>query len=217
MNTTTTTMIHTLRRFNPTRIACGMAVLAATQLLSGCLPLVVGGAVMSGMVAVDRRTSGTQLEDQSIELKGNKRAYEVAGDRAHVNITSYNRVVLLTGEATTEADRAAIEHAVKQIENVRTVVNELEVVALSSMGTRSNDTVLTSKVKASFVDAADLQVNAYKVVTERSVVYLMGHVTEREAARAADVARGVAGVKKVVRVFDMISETELANLRAPAK
>ena len=114
-------------------------------------------------------------------------------------------MVLLTGEATTEADRTAAENAVKQIENVRNVVNELAVMEASTVGSRSSDTVLTSKVKASFVDAADLQATAIKVVTER------------EATRAAEVARGVSGVKKVVRVFDMISETELANLHAPTQ
>ena len=126
-------------------------------------------------------------------------------------------MVLLTGEAANEADRTAAENAVKQIENVRNVVNELAVMEASTVGSRSSDTVLTSKVKASFVDAADLQASAIKVVTERGVVHLLGRVTEREAARAAEVARGVSGVKKVVRVFDMISETELANLRAPSQ
>ena len=126
-------------------------------------------------------------------------------------------MVLLTGEAANEADRTAAENAVKQIENGRNVVNELAVMEASTVGSRSSDTVLTSKVKASFVDAADLQASAIKVVTERGVVHLLGRVTEREAARAAEVARGVSGVKKVVRVFDMISETELANLRAPSQ
>lgn len=207
-----------VRKFNLSRLAWGLAALVSTQLLSGCFPLVMGGAVMGGMVAVDRRTSGTQLEDQSIELKGVNRVHEATGNgRGHISITSYNRVVLLTGEAANEADRTAAENAVKQIENVRSVVNELAVMEASTMGSRSSDTVLTSKVKASFVDAADLQSSAIKVVTERGVVHLMGRVTDREATRAAEVARGVSGVKKVVRVFDTISETELANLHAPAQ
>ncbi|MES1162410.1 MAG: BON domain-containing protein, partial [Rhizobacter sp.] len=126
-----------------------------------------------------------------------------------------NRLVLVTGEVPTEADKAAVEQAVARIENVRAVVNELVITLPSSIGNRSNDTLITSKVKASLVDAKDVQVNAYKVVTGRSVVYLMGRVTEREANRAADISRGVSGVRKVVKVFDVISEGELAGT-APA-
>jgi osmotically-inducible protein OsmY len=183
--------------------------------MSGCALLVGGAIVGSSMVAVDRRTSGTQLEDQSIELKAVKRAGELLGDRGHINVTSYSRLVLVTGEVPNEADKAAVEQAVARIENVRAVVNELVITLPSSIGNRSNDTLITSKVKASLVDAKDVQVNAYKVVTERSVVYLMGRVTEREANRAADISRGVSGVRKVVKVFDVISEGELAGT-APA-
>jgi osmotically-inducible protein OsmY len=191
------------------------SALAASTLMSGCALLVGGAIVGSSMVAVDRRTSGTQLEDQSIELKAVKRAGELLGDRGHINVTSYARLVLVTGEVPTEADKAAVEQAIARIENVRSVVNELVITLPSSIGNRSNDTLITSKVKASFVDAKDVQVNAYKVVTERSVVYLMGRVTEREANRAADISRGVSGVRKVVKVFDIISEAELAGT-APA-
>ena len=197
------------------RLTLLASALAATTLMSGCALLVGGAIVGSSMVAVDRRTSGTQLEDQSIELKAVKRAGELLGDRGHINVTSYNRLVLITGEVPTEADKAAVEQAVTRIENVRSVVNELVITLPSSIGNRSNDTLITSKVKASLVDAKDVQVNAYKVVTERSVVYLMGRVTEREADRAAYIARGVSGVRKVVKVFDVISEAELAGI-APA-
>ena len=199
------------------RLAWLASALLATQLLGACVPLVVGGAVMSGMVAVDRRTSGTQLEDQAIELKAINRVHDAIGGRGHVSVTSYNRISLVTGEVPTEADRAAVETAVGQIENVKSVVNELAVMELSSVGSRSNDLVLTSKVKASFIDASDLQANALKVVVERGVVHLMGRVTEREAGRATDVARGVAGVRKVVRVFEVITEAELANLQTQAQ
>ncbi|HEU5294883.1 MAG TPA: BON domain-containing protein [Burkholderiaceae bacterium] len=189
------------------------AALAALQ-LSACAPLVVGGAMVGGtMVAIDRRTTGTQLEDQSIESKASNRVRELMGDRAHVNVTSYNRAVLLTGEAPTEADKAAIEQAVQRVENVRSTVNELAVMLPSSMSTRSNDSFLTTKVKATYVDAKDLQANAFKVVTERSNVYLMGRVTEREATRATDLARTVSGVQKVVRVFEIVTEAELAEVQ----
>ena len=191
-----------------------LGALSAATALTACAPLLIGGAMVGGsMVAIDRRTSGTQLEDQAIELKSGKRIGDAVGDRAHVNVTSYSRQVLLTGEAPSEADKASIEQAVARIENVRSVINELAIGAASSIGTRSNDTLLTSKVKASMVDAKDVQANAYKVVTERGIVYLMGRVTEREAGRAADLARGVSGVQKVVKVFDVVTEAELADIQ----
>ena len=191
------------------------SALAASTLMSGCAVLVGGAIVGSSMVATDRRTSGTQLEDQSIEFKSIKRIGDVIGDRGHLNVTSYNRLVLVTGEVPTEADKASVEQAVARIDNVRSVINEVGVMVSSSIGTRSNDTLLTSKVKASMVDAKDVQSGAYKVVTERGVVYLMGRVTEREANRAAEIARGVSGVVKVVKVFEVVTEGELAGT-APA-
>jgi len=190
------------------------AALAALQ-VSACAPLVVGGAMVGGtMVVIDRRTTGTQLEDQTIESKASSRIKDLLGDRAHVNVTSYNRTVLLTGEAPTDADLTAIEQAVQRVENVRSTVNELAVMLPSSMSTRSNDSYLTGKVKATYIDAKDLQANAFKVVTERSSVYLMGRVTEREATRATDLARTVSGVQKVVRVFEIVTEAELAEAAA---
>lgn len=194
------------------RRAALVLALAATQ-LAGCAPLLVGGAMVGGtMMYVDRRSAGTQVEDQSIEMKAGNRVKEIAGDRSHVNVTSYNRTVLITGEAATEADKSAIEQAVQRVENVRSTVNELAVTIPSSMSTRSNDSLLTGKVKATFIDAKDLQVNAFKVVTERGNVYLMGRVTEREATRASDLARTVSGVQKVVRVFEIVTEAELAEI-----
>jgi osmotically-inducible protein OsmY len=210
------------RSMNPSRpaIACRRGaplllatLLAAGTLLTGCAGLVVGGAVMGGLMATDRRTSGAQIEDQAIELKAINRLQTQLGERAHVSVTSYNRLALLTGEVPTEADRSAAEQAVSQIENVRSIVNELAVTTNSSASSRLNDGVLTSKVKASFIDARDLQANAFKVVTERGQVFLMGRVTEREATRASEVARTISGVQKVVRVFELISEAELAGMQ----
>lgn len=207
--------LHTSRKHRvPRWLAPVAAALVSVTLLNGCVGLLVGGAVVGGtMMATDRRTSGAQIEDQAIELKAINRLQQALGERAHVNVTSYNRMTLLTGEATTEADRAAAEQAVSQIENVRAIVNEIAVTTASSAGSRLNDGVLTSKVKASLIDAKDLQANAFKVVSERGLVYLMGRVTEREANRAGDVARSVSGVQKVVRVFEVISEAELAQLK----
>ncbi len=198
-----------LKRMRPALLP---VALAATTLLGACAPLLIGGAMLGGsMVVTDRRTSGTQIDDQGIELKSINRVSEAIGDRGSVSVTSYNRQVLITGEVPTEADKVAVEQAVARIDNVRLIVNELALAAVSTLGTRSNDTLLTSKVKASMVDAKDVQANAYKVVTERGVVYLMGRVTEREATRATDIARGVSGVRKVVRVFEIVGEAELAS------
>ena len=190
-----------------------VAATGATQ-LAGCAPLLIGGAVMGGaMMVIDRRTSGTQVEDQAIEFKSLGRVRELGLINGHVNITSYNRMVLITGEVSREADRVAVEQVVSRVDNVRSVVNDLALMEPSTVGSRTNDSVLSGKVKASFVDAKDVQAQAAKVITERGVVYLMGRVTEREAGRYAEVARAVPGVAKVVRVFEVISEGELAQIQ----
>ena len=191
------------------------AALAAAALagsLAGCAPLVIGGgAVVGTLMATDRRTTGTQVEDEGIEMRTASRIRETLGDRVHVNVTSYNRQVLLTGEVPTAADSQKVEQIVLAVDNVRSVVNDLGVMANTSLSQRSKDTFITGKVRASLVDAKDLTANAFKVVTERGVVYLMGRVTQREAKRSAEIARGVDGVHKVVRVFEVISEEELAR------
>jgi osmotically-inducible protein OsmY len=192
-----------------------LAALLGASLLSGCAPLVVGGAVMTGVVAVDRRTAGTQLEDEGIELKVATAINKELGDRVHLNVTSYNRRVLLSGEVRSEADRARATVLAQSQENVKDVINDLAMGAPSSLTQRTKDAVITGQVKAAFLDAKDLQSNAVKVVTERGVVYLMGRVTTREAQRATDIARGVSGVAKVVRVFEDISEDELKRLSQP--
>ncbi|MBW8832153.1 MAG: BON domain-containing protein [Burkholderiales bacterium] len=199
------------------RTAVLVSALAAVTALSACAPIVVGGAMIGGtLMATDRRTSGAQVEDQAIELKSLNRIRDALGDRGHVSTTSYNRVVLITGEVQTEADKAAAEAAVQRVENVKNIVNELEVMGGTSLTSRSNDAILTSKVKASFVDAKDILANSFKVVTERGTVFLMGRVTEREATRAVEIARGVSGVTKVVRLFEILTEQELADLAPKA-
>jgi len=199
---------------DPTLSLLRKALLAslAAAALGGCAALVVGGAVGTAVMVSDRRTSGVQIEDQAIELKAVNRIREAVGERGHVSATSYNRVMLLTGEVASEADRSAIEQTVTRIENVRSTVNELAVMGSTSLTARSNDAILTSKVKATYLDAKDLHANTLKVVTERGTVFLMGRVTEREATRAAELARGVSGVQKVVRVFEILTEAELAEL-----
>jgi osmotically-inducible protein OsmY len=194
------------------------AALAATTLMSACAPLLLGGAAVgSALMYVDRRTAGTQVDDESIEIKASKRLHDALGEQAHLNVTSYNRIALVTGEVTTEEQRAQVERTVSGVDNVRSVVNEAAVAPLSSFGARSSDAIVTSKVKASLIDAKDLQAQAIKVVTERGIVYLMGRVTEREADRSVEVARGVGGVKKVVRVFEIITEDELKAIGQPRR
>ena len=180
--------------------------------LAGCAPLLVGGAVLGGgLVATDRRTTGIQLEDESIELRASARVRELA-TLGRVNVTSYNRMVLLTGEVPGAAEKLAVEQAVAKVENVKSVLNELGVGPNSPLGSRTTDTFIAGKVKATLVDAKDVQANAYKVVAERGIVYLMGRVTEREAERGTELARSVKGVEKVVRAFELMTERELADL-----
>ena len=185
--------------------------------MSACAPLILGGAAVTAVVANDRRTAGTLVEDESIEIKVGSVVRQELGERIHLNVTSFNRQVLLTGEVRTAADKARAEKLAQSQENVLSVVNDLAVMPLSTLAQRTKDTVLTGRVKAAFVDAKDLQVSAIKVVTERGTVYLMGRVTPREGKRATDIARSISGVTKVVRVFEEISEQELQRLSRPTR
>jgi osmotically-inducible protein OsmY len=189
-------------------------LLAATALtaLQGCAGLVFGTAAVGALAAADRRTLGAQTEDKTILLKGQSAANRVVGEAGNANVTSFNRKVLLTGEVRDEAMKAAVEREVGRLDGVQSVVNDLAVMGASSLTSRSNDTLITGKVKASFVDARDISVNSIKVVTERGTVYLMGLVTEREGQRAGEIASRVGGVQKVVKVFDYISEEELQRM-----
>jgi osmotically-inducible protein OsmY len=209
-----TTSLPQARRRPILRTALVGALTAATLAsMQGCIALLGVGAVAGGMSLNDRRTGGTQIEDESIELKSGGRLREAIGEAGHVNVTSYNRIVLLSGEVPSDADKAAAEKAVAGIEGVTNVVNELEVGANSTIGTRSSDTVITTRVKSALIDAKDVQASAIKVVTERGIVYLMGRVTEREATRASEVARAQPSVLKVVRVFEILTEEQLGNLK----
>jgi len=161
-------------------------------------------------VATDRRTAGIQIEDESIELRAASRIRELA-TLGQVSVTSYNRMVLLTGEVPGAPERAAVEAAVAKVENVRAVVNEIVVAPNSAFSSRAEDGRLASKVKLTLVDAKDVQANAFKVTCERRVVYLMSRVTEREANRGAELASQVSGVEKVVKVFEIISEKDLST------
>ncbi|MDB5911412.1 MAG: transport-associated protein [Ramlibacter sp.] len=187
------------------------AALLATS-LAGCAPLILGGAAVgTALMASDRRTSGAQIDDEAIELRSAARLREALGDRVHLNVTSYNRQVLLTGETPTEAMKHQAEQIVARVDNVRGIVNEIAVMAPTSLQQRSGDVLITGKVRASFVDASDLTANAFKVVTERGTVYLMGRVTAREAERGTSIARQIGGVQRVVRMFEVVSPEEARN------
>ena len=181
------------------QVVCALAALASLQ---GCVPLVATGVGAAVLMADDRRTAGIYVEDETIENKAQLRINSKYSDGVHVNVTSYNRIALLTGEASSPEVRADIERIVREIPNVRTAQNELAVTPTTTYMLRGNDSVLTSKVKARFVDANKFRANHVKVVTENGVVYLLGLVSRQEAAAATEIARTTGGVQRVVRVFE---------------
>jgi osmotically-inducible protein OsmY len=203
---------------NNRRSALGAMAAVAALFSAGCAPLLVGGAVAGGaMVATDRRAAGIQLLDQEIELRLVKALGDAfPGDRAHINVTSYNQRVLLTGEVATEQGKAEAQAIAQKAENVRAVVNELYVGSPSTLANRNFDTALTAKVLTALLQASDVPSGAIKVVSERAVVYLMGLVTPAEGEAAARAASRVAGVQRVVKNFDYLPEKEGAQA-APAK
>ncbi len=197
------------------QVALGAALAGSVLSLGGCFPLAAGGALMTGIVASDRRSSGTQLEDKNIELKAAFQIRQSIGERAHINVNSYNRQVLISGEVPSAQDKSLAEKLVKEVDGVNTVLNELAVMGNTSFSERSSDLVTNGRVTAAIFDAKDLTTNAFKIVTERGVVYVMGRVTAREAKRVTEVVTAVSGVKKMVRVLDIISEDELARIAPP--
>lgn len=199
------------------RLALVAAAAAATLTLQGCEVLALGAiAGSTAAVAVDRRTTATQLEDKTIELKAEQRAKELVGDRGNVTATAYNRNLLLTGQVATEADKAAVAAAAQKVDNVRGVVNELSIGLPSSLADRAGDSVLAGRVRAKLIDAADVASTAFKITVDSSVVYLMGMVTEAESRRATQLAASIPGVKKVIRVLEQISNEDLQKLRSRA-
>jgi osmotically-inducible protein OsmY len=196
-----------------------VSLLALVAGLQGCAPLVVGGAVAGGaMVAVDRRQPDIMATDERIEIQATNRISELFKDKGHINVTSFNRQVLLTGEAGTEALKQDAERAAATTPEVKSVTNELVIAPPSELGARSNDTYITSLVKSRFVTAQKFNPVHVKVVTERATVYLMGLVTKREADDATQIARTTSGVKRVVRVFEYIPDPPPAPPKpAPAE
>jgi osmotically-inducible protein OsmY len=202
-----TTMKKSLPRL---RTLALLALLGLAPQLQGCVEMAVVGAGAAALSSDDRRTLGAQTEDKEIQIRGESRISDGLGDKAHINVTSYNRNVLLTGEAIDPAARSRAEAIVREIPNVRGVVNAIQISGASSYTSRANDSYLTSKVKARFIDnGGSFSANQVKVVTEDGVVYLLGLVTHKEADAAVEIARTTGGVQKVVRVFEYIE--------APAK
>jgi len=191
-----------------------LIALAASTSLTACFPLLLGSAVVgSSVVLIDRRTTGSQIEDEAIELKAANRLGDVLGKRGNVSVTSYNQLVLIVGDVTSEDDRKLVEQTVSRIDKVRSIVNELAVFSALPASSFGSETLLTSRVKAALVDSKDPLANVVKVVSQRGTIYLMGRVTEREATQAAEAARSVSGVQKVVKVFEILTEAELAAMK----
>ncbi len=195
----------------------GLAAAGSLPLLQGCFPVVATGVGAGAAMIADRRSSGAYVEDEGIEWKTENRIRERFGDSVHINATSYNRNVLLTGEVPSESVRAEIERITAGVDNVRGIINETVVTAVSSLSARANDSLITSNVKARFVDAQRFSANHVKVVTEANVVFLLGLVTRAEADAASEVARTSQGVRKVVRVFEYVSEEDARRLDAGAR
>ena len=185
-----------------------LLLLMTLPFFSGCALLIATGVVSgvgTGMaMSQDRRTSGMFIEDGGIESRSGRRISEEFGTNAHVNVTSFNRNVLLTGEVPTETVKREVERLVGNVEHVRNVTNETAVSDVSSFASRSNDTLITSKVKGRFMDGGQFQINHVKVVTENGTVYLLGLVKRKEAESAVEIARATSGVKKVVKVFEYL-------------
>jgi osmotically-inducible protein OsmY len=196
-------------------LAGALAAAAVVVALGGCAAAMVGGAVAGGMVATDRRSTGAQLDDQNIELRAASNLSGTFGERAHINVTSYNAQVLVTGEVPTEADKQLAQQIVSKVPGVRSVVNDLGVMPPTSLSQRSEDGLITAKVKAAMLDASDVFGTLFKVVTERNTVYLMGRVTQAEANRATEIARSISGVQRVVRVLEIVTEAELKPMAQP--
>jgi len=196
-------------------VALGVVLLGSVLSLSACFPLAAGGALMTGIVSADRRSSGTQLEDKNIEMKASYQVRQNLGERAHISINSYNRQVLITGEVPSAQDKALVEKLVRDVDSVNTVLNEVGVMGNTSLSERLSDAETYGRVNAAIFDAKDLTTSAFKIVTERGVVYVMGRVTARESKRVTEIVTNVSGVKKMVRVFELVSEDELARISQP--
>lgn len=189
--------------------------LASGAVLAACAPLVIGTVVAgTALVATDRRTTGTQVDDTTIDLRvSNEIGTALKGQNVHIAVNSYDRKVLLTGEVPNEQVKAQAGEVASRSQNVRAVVNELAIAPPSTAGQRTNDVALGGKVRAAFVNTREIAFNSIDIVTERGIIYLMGFVTQKEGEIAAHVASRVAGVQQVVKVFEYGSQEEVQRRR----
>lgn len=195
------------------RLTTCLSLLTMAATLAGCVGAVAVGAGSGALMVTDRRVSEVYLADEGIEIRVSNAIRQQLGDKVHVNVTSYNRMLLLTGEAPDAATRDLVERtAIANSTEIKRITNELQIAGNSSFATRSNDTYLTSKVKARFLDAARFSINHVKVVTENSSVYLLGLVTQAEADAAVEIARTTGGVQRVIRVFEIISDDQARQI-----
>ena len=201
------------------RIIVPIFILGILSQLIACAPMIVGGAALTGKVVIDRRTAGIQLEDEAIELRTEIGLRSQLLKNSHVRISSYNRLVLITGEVNNESERLQVERFVKSQDNVKSVIDDLIISPESSLAQRAQDTLITARVRAQLIQAKDIHSSAVHIVTERGIVYLMGRLTPREAQRVTDLisSSNVSGLQKVVKVFESISEDDLARLTAPSR
>jgi len=196
------------------------ALMLCAPILAGCFGAAAVGVGTGALMMTDRRNTETYISDEGIELRAANRIRDAYGDKAHVNVIAYNRMLLLTGEVPTEVIKADVEKLAAGVPNVKSISNELLIAGASSFGSRSNDTYITSKVKARYVDANKFSPNHVKVVTEAGTVFLLGLVTQAEADAAVEITRTTGGVQKVVRVFEIISPEQarvLDNNPPPAQ
>jgi osmotically-inducible protein OsmY len=201
-----------------TKLAGWTAALAALLPLGGCELAIIGAATAAYSIAEDRRTSGTQMEDETIQVRAQSRVGDRFGDKAHVNVTSFNRMALITGEAPDDAVRAEIGKMVLAVPNVKSISNEIQLAPPTPRSSRINDEIITTKIKGRLIDTEKVSVAHIKVVTEAGVVFLLGLVTEQEAEQAVDIARTTGGVLKVVKLFEYCKATdEVCRPRAPAQ
>ena len=195
----------------PTLIA--ITLLCALPLLQACVPAVIVGGTTAGVFSIhDRRTTGTQADDEGTEWKAASRIPAQYKEGTHANFTSFNRMVLITGEVFTEEAKQAIGETTRSIEGVRGIYNELQVAPASSLSSRSNDSFIDSKVKARLVDTKEISAPHIKVVTERGQTYLMGIVSQRESQIAISVARTTQGVRKVINLMEVLPDDEIRRL-----
>ena len=195
------------------------ALILTVLVLQGCVPIVIGaGGAAAYSSLEDRRSTGTQIDDESIEVRASNRISDRFGSNVHVNVTSYNRIALVTGEVPDERSRAEAEKIVRAVPQVRDVTNDLQVAGISSYMSRTNDSYLTTKVRGRLLDTKRASPVHIKVVSESGVVYLMGIVTEAEADEVVDIVRNTGGVRKVVKVFEYCkAEDEGCRPRAQRK